>query len=559
MTAERYRSIFHTQLPADQAFAAANGELRAWLGSKKLDQDAFDRGNARIGGNALLLVQARNSPDGTQTKRWQLRESLPGGAWVTTFAVHAPGRSKDEIRSWFWLDVEFVPGSVDAIDEQERSPTPRASVPRLARLLLDSVDARDSLAQLTQKPILTRPGDVDHLIDVICEPERRMPVIVASAHPRSEFEIWRDTIERATRYTAGLASLFLLDPHASERFNQEIGDTHGVWGGAVRTYLPGADPASVDDGLRHRVLSASRIELDTGRAAGLLSGLPRRLSAEGRLPRPLAGLNRTLLTGEAPLTHSASTDEVDDTALREEVRQLRENLSAALELVAEAERTEERLAQRNEDLQVLSADFDAANQRAEFLHDRVRSLQRRLIRVGHDTEAYAPAEEQTVLPTSFAEVLDRLVELPRIEFTGNVNQPLTLDDMPHSSSWAQTAWQAVTAMNAYADASARGSFAGSFVSWCKESPSGEHAFSYGKVAPDESDTVKNDPKMRHARMLPVPEAVASSRKVFMGAHVRLGGGAGMSAPRMHYFDDVNNTGKIYIGYLGPHLRVKSTN
>lgn len=126
----------------------------------------------------------------------------------------------------------------------------------------------------------------------------------------------------------------------------------------------------------------------------------------------------------------------------------------------------------------------------------MRSLQRRLVDIGKEAEAYAPPEEQTILPTSFADLLSHLDELSRVEYTGDVDCPLGLDEFPQSSSWAQTAWQA--------------------------------------------------------------ELNASGR-VFMGAHIRLGGGAGMSAPRMHYFDAVGGSGMIYIGYLGPHLKVKSTN
>ena len=30
------------------------------------------------------------------------------------------------------------------------------------------------------------------------------------------------------------------------------------------------------------------------------------------------------------------------------------------------------------------------------------------------------------------------------------------------------------------------------------------------------------------------------------------------APRMHYYDDTSNTGKVYIGYIGRHLRNTKT-
>ncbi|GGQ30658.1 hypothetical protein BKA00_002880 [Actinomadura coerulea] len=563
MATGRYRSVFHTDLPADEAFAAAEQQLRSWLGQKRLDREAFDKGSARVGSaGEVLLVLARNSADGTQTKRWQLREPKDGGSWVSTLTVHAPGRTSGRGRSWFWLDVEFSNPQAGA-EDQDSMHGRKAGVPRLARGLLSTIDARDSLAELRERPILVRPSDIEALIDVLCDPDRRMPTIVASAHPRRDFKDWRDVIDGTMREAAGLASLYLLDPPATDQFVAEVGKSHGVWGGAVRTYLPVVDPASDQDALRHRVLSASRIEDSTLRAGALLSGLPRRLSAEALLPRPLTGLSRALLAersgmrrpGDVPLPDVQEAAE----ALSKEVGRIKDNLDAALELVAEAEQTEQRLAQRNEDLAALSIEFDAVNQRAEYLEDRVRALERRLVQAGRTSDATAQPDEQTILPTSFAEVVDRTEELARIEFTGDIDHPLDLDTMPSASSWAQTAWQALLAMDAYAKASSEGSFNGGFPTWCKQPPPGARAISPGKIAPDESATVRSNPKMSRHRLLPVPKDVEPSGKVYMWAHVRLGAGAGMRAPRMHYFDDVKNTGKIYVGYLGPHLPVKSTN
>lgn len=321
MAAERHRAVFHPELPADQAFSAAEQQLRGRLGQKGLDQNAFDKGVPRVGPGEPLLVLARNSADGTRTKRWQLREPKVDGSWVSTLTVHAPGRTRGRVRSWFWLDVEFLGGSSG---EQDSRTGRRASVPRLARALLGAVDAHDSLAELRARPVLVRPPDVEALIDVLCDPDRRMPVIVASAHLRREFGDWRETIDRTLWTATGLASLYPLDPHATNQFNAEIGESHRVWGGAVRTYLPDTDPASDRDAPRHRVLTASRIEDNETRARALLSGLPRRLSAEALLPPPLTGLSRALLaerpsgerTGALPAAGTQGAADALDKELR---------------------------------------------------------------------------------------------------------------------------------------------------------------------------------------------------------------------------------------------------
>ncbi|NUW33380.1 hypothetical protein HTZ77_18375 [Nonomuraea sp. SMC257] len=557
MTASRYRSIFHTRLTAADAFSAAQGALRGWLRSKQLDVDAFDQGNARLGPGTFLLHNSRNTPDGTQTKRWQLRETGGPGAWVSALTVHAPGRAPEAARTWFWLDVEFMPA---ALDEAESGRGRKAAVPRLIGELLDQVPANDSLATLTRTPRLIRPDDVDELIDVLCDPDRRLPTIVATAHAKTPFEEWRRTVETVTKNTAGLAGLYLLDPYATEHFNKEIGSSHGVWGGSIRTFLPEVDPAGAEDAVRHRVLSAARIELDVRRAVGLLSGLPRTLSAESRLPAALAGITRTLLLEDTPKQAQARTSApAEMKELRTENDQLRRNLHAAFELIAEAARNEDRIADLNEQLQALSAEFDTVNQKAVLLEDQVRGLQRRLVHIGHEKDAFEPQEQRTILPGSFAELLDRMEELSRIVFTGDIGLPLGLDEMPNASSWAQTTWQALLALNSYADARAADRFAGSFLQWCKEPPVGEYAIPAGKVAADESEAVKKDMRMRRQHTFPVPPKVDAKGRLFMGAHIRIGGGAGMRAPRMHYHDGVKAAGLICVGYIGPHLKVKSTN
>lgn len=54
-------------------------------------------------------------------------------------------------------------------------------------------------------------------------------------------------------------------------------------------------------------------------------------------------------------------------------------------------------------------------------------------------------------------------------------------------------------------------------------------------------------------MLPVPKEVHPDEVVFMQAHLRIGSGNTI-APRLHFYDGGPQTGLVYVGYLGPHLR-----
>jgi hypothetical protein len=539
----RYRSVFHSSvLPAD-GYRAARDEMRGWLRGKGYDVARFDDGDPRVGPGAVLLHNAANSADGSQTWRWQLRETGDHGAWLSSLVVQAPAHAAVEIRSWFWVEVEFAP----ADPERDTEAGIRAAVPRLARGLLGSVPARDSLAVLTDEPTLISRDGVDDLIDVLCDPDRRLPAIVASSHPGMEFAEWRGVVIRATRYLPGLASVYLLDPLASTAFTEGIGRSHAVWGGAIRTYLPDVDPAVAEEALRHRVLSGARILADPGRAAGILSMLPRRLASESPLPGPLAGVNRVLLS-QTP----GSVASFDATAIRSQVTSLIEERELALRLAEEQEgRANSFFEQRESALTELAE----REQRVLDLENMVRSLRRRLVAAGQAAEAFLPAEESAAPPATFAELRDWMEsELTLVQFTGDRDAMLALDRSPEAPTWARSSWEALRAIQSYAETQSSRGFPGDFKMWCDNPPRDAYAIPSGKVARDESETVKNNARWRREREFPVPAAVDPSARIFMGAHIRIGASAsGQISPRLYFHDSAASSGVVYVGYIGRHL------
>jgi hypothetical protein len=539
----RYRSVFHSPtLPAD-AYVAARDEMRAWLRSKEYDLAKFDTGDPRVGPGAVLLHNAANSADGSQTWRWQLRENRDNGAWLSSLVVHASAEPAANATTWFWVEVEFAPEGAAA----ESDMSVRADVPRLARGLLSRVESYDSLALLTNEPSLVSRESVDELIDVLCDPERRLPAVVASAHPGLDFEEWRGVVGRVTRYVSGLSSVYLLDPLATIAFAEGIGRSHAVWGGALRTFLPDVDPAVAAEALRHRVLSATRILADPSRAAGILSVLPRRLASEAPLPGPVAGVNRILLTQT-----SSSLVSSDAEATRSQVAALIEERELALIL---AEDQEARANAFFEQRESALAELVEREQRVLDLENSVRSLRKRLVASGRASEAYLPADEPAIPPATFAELLDWMeTDLALIDFTGNRQALLDLDRSPESSTWVRSSWEVLRALQAYADVKQAKAFNGDFKMWCENPPSDSYAIPAGKVVRDESERVRNNTKWRRERELPVPAEIDPSRQVFMGAHVRIGASAsGQISPRLYFYDAAAQTGKIYIGYLGRHL------
>ncbi|MGW9324264.1 hypothetical protein [Streptomyces koyangensis] len=360
----------------------------------------------------------------------------------------------------------------------------------------------------------------------------------------------RSVVEPLFRYLHGLAVLYVLTPEAQTRFNGAL-EYHPVFGGGVRTYLPGLDPAWKPDAQRHPVMSRRTIEADPRRAASILAALPQRLSSRQPLPAALLSIPRQRTR---PRTTADGTD----------VAQLRSDREALTALLDEAERAE---AMRVDEINDLYAELAKADQASnelrgenEELYDKVQESQRlirflreQLQEAGQFALAHAPADaEDIIYPETFSELLDRLNELTGISFTGNHKVTRSLDSQS-VDNWLYVAWDGLLALNHFAQSSADGAASGDFLSWCKSDASSAFPFPAAKVAMRESDTVARKAKLRTERMLPVPEAVSPDGRVFMQAHLKIGGGNTI-APRLHFYDDCPRSGKVYVGYLGPHLR-----
>ena len=125
----------------------------------------------------------------------------------------------------------------------------------------------------------------------------------------------------------------------------------------------------------------------------------------------------------------------------------------------------------------------------------------------------------------------------------------TLDKANKRASRGRKVMEALTALHAYAIDSERGS---DFELWCAQ---GRHAglqISANRVAMSESQNVQQRYVMGSQRRFPVDPALDLSGIRVMLAHIRIA--QGESAPRLHFLDDTRGkTGKIHIGYIGPHL------
>jgi hypothetical protein len=519
------------------AAATADRLVAEWLtGPKGYPATPLHDGRNEIAERVTLDRDTGTGRSGAHT-RWRLRERTPGqkGTWQSTLIIRTD--MADPGRTWVQLDVEHRPDTPDV-------PQIRAFKPRLADELLDALEARNGLAEIRARASLIHPGDVPEVIEELCDRERRLPIVVASVPYGTDADRWlEDVVDRAFTQLVGRAVLYVLTREAQPEFNKAL-EHHPVFGGGIRTYMPGVDPAWPADGQRHPVMSRTTVEADPVRAATVLTALPRNLASHAPLPQALARLH-----AQAPLP--PATEHGD------ELGRLRADHESLLRLLDEAAEAE---AARYKQVRELQHDLADANWLAEEFYaerraaqQQVRVLQRRLQQVGAYEAAFAPVDddEDDPLPGSFTELHARLGQFPTLVFTGDAKALTGLDDRS-KPNWVNICWEALQALEEFAAASAAGRAKGDFRSWCQDLPSGSHPFPAGKVLMKESDTVWRNLSWRKERMLPVPPEVDPSGTVYMEAHLRIGGGS-MISPRLHFYDDSAGTGRVYIGHIGPHL------
>lgn len=527
-----------------------------------------------------VQVEVAEAPD---TARFRLRKSGWPIRRVTTLTAHCDTSG----RLWLWVEREYE------ISATNVAPL-KMHVPELVRGILRVTPGHDGEAVLTPDPQPVTAAGLDHLIDVLCDDERHVPVVVISRHPRHDPAEWSELVRDLTSDLAGVAAVYELDKKATDLLDSDTawGD-HKVFGGAVRTYLPGVDPASPADAAKHRVLTAARILENPARAKMLLTKLPWDLARTRPLPEPLQkvdaegfAFNRkpAVLLRPAPVPAFIPRDGHDGL---QETREDRLDsralaLSAALErALAEVAQYKEEIAQYKIEQREEKAARHAAEKRAYlsdsraqeeiFDHDatreelaealdQVRWLRSELVASGLVERAYAPVPEDQRTPSllAIADLRAHLYRLSRVSVDLDWEIAQQLDDNFKAATWAAKAWRALRALNDYAAARAGGEFDRDFYAYCQQPPPGRTGISANMVALTESDDTRQNRRFATARLFAVPEAVHPDGRIFMWAHIKLDS-AGRTAPRIHFYDDTaGTTAMIHVGYIGPHLPNRQT-
>ena len=205
-------------------------------------------------------------------------------------------------------------------------------------------------------------GDAERLVEAMLDPERREPVFVLTVQENAvdpTFPLMDP--EPLARATLGLAKVVVLPARRTWALTERLGKRLSVFGGAVRTYLPGfAEDANPHD---HALFLAERLWSPEG--PHLVAARLKRIAAAESLRRLKLGKDvlsflevrtRILEITRKRLEHESAEEDEQLSAARTQIENLEERLKVSdedqLSLLEQLEETEEKLKRAERQLEL---------------------------------------------------------------------------------------------------------------------------------------------------------------------------------------------------------------
>ena len=477
-----------------------DGELSVDVDASKFGNDAgtvsVETSRAEAGGiSALRAAVIENRPEA-------------GERWTTTLTALSPTDSDVEAGA-FWVDIE----------RESRDPYTR--VPLRSPLLVRDLIGRGADPRVGHIRLETTPTAMPgvQLAALVKRVDRRLPLVVF-AHDRDGAEVTMRRGRAAFVRLAGVAQVCLLPPDQEADFNAALPEGLGVWNGAARLYLPLNAEGDLR-GARHRYVEA------------------RRMFADATAGDVFAEILSATVTATPP------------PAAYEAVRQQLRGVGASPDQVTDRERAIGDLTASLGRMQEELLDLAVANEELEEELNQVRGN----LAKSDAAEAGVPYDDSIF---ELPDVVDSLAEVTELakRLTGVVVHPdaprqlADCDGALEGGSWAKSAWRALRALDAYANAAPEAQVG--FWQWC-QNPTSKWSWpaTDKKLAMSESQSTMN--AFGHLRMLPVSPDVDASGCIEMQSHIKVSQGGGENIPRIYFHDDTGGTtGKVHVGFIGPH-------
>ena len=255
---EVLRVVTTLRAPEDgDAFEQARKEILVWARKRSggsLPPEAWE-GKAfehLTGGRTVLAVPSES--DGGLV--WGLRaddpdKSVPGRIWTSEATIGRPNNQSPQ------LSVRLIASS------REIGMNISPHVPGFLHQIGGKLELRVGGIAIQDRPIYVRSEeeDLEALIALLQNPERRLPVIVATGDEReSDPASPLIDMESLARATFGLAHVFTLPAAYTYALSDTFGKARSVFHGAIRVYLRGFDSSA--DPYEHRLYLGDVVRSD---------------------------------------------------------------------------------------------------------------------------------------------------------------------------------------------------------------------------------------------------------------------------------------------------------
>ncbi|WP_449279752.1 hypothetical protein [Leucobacter sp. GX0328] len=278
--------------------------------------------------------------------------------------------------------------------------------------------------------------------------------------------------------------------------------------------------------------------------------VPRNGSLLGRLNAMLVGIREKVRSS----IRIVATDQETLTEIQSQFEELQQD---RLELQDEVEVLRGVIGLADEEAEVQSDILESQRRIAADEQKRADHLASELARLQQATGgsvawdvpgASSKATAPSPAPTTVDDLFKQISLLNHVVFSGDRKEASRITDLKLRGIILRDVWRFFCELERYASAEAPDKapnlreYVDRFTTQIAQ----------GEFAADETKSVKENPKFRAPRTLPVPTSVDPSGRAFMGAHFRLSQDNG-KAMRMHVLDATAIDGKVYVGYIGQHL------
>ncbi|MGZ9829504.1 hypothetical protein ACXYTP_21545 [Tsukamurella ocularis] len=609
-----YRAILRLD-DSTSAVGVAESEISSWLRGKRkngIEVSEWDGpGEYRLGERAdLSVVHGEEALDGSRRRLYRFRESNAGGTWtVSVYAFDVPEARSN--RQTLVVDVATDAPDVDGAVYNTAPPTlvrdilstypardgatPLTGEPQFVRG--DDVD--EVFAAITDD---TRTASV---------------IVAPTPWENELESDWREIVTSLTVESVGVASTYVLDTEATEALAARLPQSHVVSKGVIRTFSPRVALDVEGDRLRHRWLYPDTLARAVNSKNMKVSrGLARRFAESTRLRfierelptdvrRGIALLERAETTAhtarqverhraEIDLAFAADAVISDVVHFQQAPEDLRTPLAALAarwlgpDVNADADalrRLGAELDARDAEIAILKEQADKAAHSREELRDdleaakkladdmqllatiaeegqnktaqQLATLRQRVFEDGKgELTVTEPDDAIWNAPLAISDLLELITpgsDHPvhaRVVFTGDERKALAIDKRGQGLRYAQAFWEYIRVLYDYAEGKAAGTVNVGVHAYLAADHLRGHKCSPERHAPTESTTTINT--WGHEREFAVPKEVHPKEKIRMYAHFKPTW-VDTFAPRMHYLDHVDETGRVYIGYIGKHL------